>query len=444
MIEGKWSEAVIASNERAMYDYVCLSGVFTYAGSERTQMVTVFKGSRLPMSAACLAILFSIGITAWSQSPPIKIILTGQSMIRSDIRLYTPSVVSTLAPLLKGDVVFTNFEATVAEKGQPNETVPREGNSLTPPEAMDALKDLGFNILSLANNHSWDLRIPGIQNTIQEANRRSLAHAGTGNTLEEAAAPGYLHTPKVTVALVAVASGAIRPGAPATATRPGENELRVEAGNKPNEEDAQRILQGIRDASKRADLVIVYQHNHVYDKPFGTIFAEELPDRLVPPDWIKKWTHVEVEAGANVVVMHGAPVVQGVEIYHGRPIFYDLGNFIFNLPLTEATQLLEPIVWESVVASVEFQGKNLQSIKFRPIVLNQMGQGQVDTQDDHPYSLPEFPRPFIATRGLPKPATGEQARYILERLADLSRPFGTTVVVKDDTAEIKLKTNRHR
>jgi hypothetical protein len=72
-------------------------------------------------------------------------------------------------------------------------------------------------------------------------------------------------------------------------------------------------------------------------------------------------------------------------------------------------------------------------------VLNQMGQGQVDTQDDHPYSLPEFPRPFIATRGLPKPATGEQARYILERLADLSRPFGTTVVVKEDTAEIKLK-----
>jgi hypothetical protein len=40
---------------------------------------------------------------------------------------------------------------------------------------------------------------------------------------------------------------------------------------------------------------------------------------------------------------------------------------------------------------------------------------------------------------LPKPATGEQATYILKRLAELSRPFGTTVVVKDDTAEIKLK-----
>src|SRR6267154_6273981 len=181
------------------------------------------KRGQLALAATCLAILLTFGATAWPQSPPIQIILTGQSMIRSDIRLYSPSVVSTLAPLLKGDVVFTNFEATVAEKGQPNETVTRAGNSLTPPEAMDALKDLGFNMLSLANNHSWDLRVPGIQNTIQEANRRSLAHAGTGNTLEEAAAPGYLRAPKVTVALVAMASGLVRPGASATPSRPGEN-----------------------------------------------------------------------------------------------------------------------------------------------------------------------------------------------------------------------------
>ena len=402
-------------------------------------MLILPKRSRLALSATGLAILcLIIDSAAWSQSPPIKIILTGQSMIRSDIRLYTPSAVPTMSPLLKGDVVFTNFEATVAEKGQPNETAPREGNSLAPPEAMDALKDLGFNMFSLANNHVWDLKVPGVQNAIREAERRSIAHAGTGNTLEEATGAGYLRTAKGTVALLAMASGNLKPGAAATATRPGVSELRVEPGNKPNQEDAQRILQSIRDASKRADLVVVYQHNHVYDKPFAAIFEEELPDRLVPPDWIKAWTHAEVDAGADVVVLHGAPVVQGVEIYHDRPIFYDLGNFIFNLPLTEATQLLEPIVWESVIASVEFQGKNLHSVTFRPIALNQMGKGQVDTQDDHPYSLPEFPRPFIATRGLPAPVSGEKARYILQRLADSSRPFGTTVEVKGDTAEINL------
>jgi hypothetical protein len=77
------------------------------------------KGRQLVLAAARLAILFTSGLTGWSQSPPIKIILTGQSMIRSDIRLYTPSIVSTMVRLLKGDVVFTNFEATVAEKANP-------------------------------------------------------------------------------------------------------------------------------------------------------------------------------------------------------------------------------------------------------------------------------------------------------------------------------------
>ena len=91
-----------------------------------------------------------------------------------------------------------------------------------------------------------------------------------------------------------MASGLIADGASATPTRPGVNELRVE-GNAPNAEDARRILQSIRDARQQADLVIVYQHNHVFDKPFVTIMSEELPERLSPPDWLKKWTHAEVQ-----------------------------------------------------------------------------------------------------------------------------------------------------
>jgi poly-gamma-glutamate capsule biosynthesis protein CapA/YwtB (metallophosphatase superfamily) len=405
-------------------------------------MVKTLRCGRISVTAICLALTLYFCATVSSQSSPITVVLTGQTMIRSDIRLYTPSEVTTMSPLLKGDVVFTNFEATVAEKGQPNEMVTRQGNSLAPPEAMDALKDMGFNLFALSNNHSWDLKVPGIQNAIQEASRRNIVHAGTGNTVEQAVAPGYLSTPKGTVALVAMASGFVPAGGAATATRPGVDELRVDAARSPNEEDAQRILQSIRDASKKADLVIVYQHNHIYDKDFGTIFAEELPDRLSPPEWIKKWTHAEVDAGADIVVMHGAPVVQGVEIYRNRPIFYDLGNFLFNLPLTEATSLLEPIVWESVIASVDFQGRNLRSIKFQPISLNQMGHGQPDSEDNHPYSLPEFPRPFIATRGLPTPASGEKAGYILQRLADSSRPFGTIVTVNGDRAEIDLKRGK--
>ncbi len=388
-------------------------------------MTAQSKSRGISLAAGCVLALVALQ----AQSATLSITLTGQSMIRSDIRVHAPSEVPVIKSLLKGDVMFTNFETTIVDekKGQSH----MDGRFVSPPEAMDALQSFGFNLVSLANNHEFDLKVPGVENTLQEAGRLKLAHAGTGNTIQEAAAPGYLRTPKGTVALVAMASGLIPEGGSATATRPGVNELRVE-NDKPNQEDAERILQSIREAKKHADLVIVYEHNHVFDKPFRTIMLEELPERLAPPDWLKKWTHAEVDAGADIVVMHGAPLLHGIEIYHGRPIFFDLGNFIFQAPPIDVL-LDEPIDWESVVAYVDFQGKNLQSIRFRPIAMNKIGKGQADTQDEHTNNL------FLQTRGLPTPATGEQAHYILERLAGLSRPFGTTIEVKGDTAEIKLK-----
>jgi poly-gamma-glutamate capsule biosynthesis protein CapA/YwtB (metallophosphatase superfamily) len=355
-------------------------------------------------------------------------------MIRSDVRAHAPAAVATIKSLLqnsmgRGDVIFTNFETTIVDekKGQSH----LNGRFVSPPEALDALQSFGFNLVSFSNNHSWDLKVPGIENTLEEGKRLNLVHAGTGNNIQEAAAPGYLHTAKGTVALIGMASGLVEPGGSATATRPGVNELRVD-GEKPNEEDTTRILQSIREARKKADLVIVYEHNHVFAKPFQIMMLEELPIRLAPPDWLKKWTHAEIDAGADIVVMHGAPLLHGIEIYHGRPIFFDLGNFIFQAPPIDVL-LDEPINWESVVAYVDFQGKNLRSIQLRPIAMNKIGQGQADTQDEHTNNL------FLQTRGLPSPATGEQAHYILDRLADLSRPFGTTVEIKGDTAEIKLK-----
>jgi poly-gamma-glutamate capsule biosynthesis protein CapA/YwtB (metallophosphatase superfamily) len=399
------------------------------SGWEGMQMANAPKGRRLMLAAACVVTAGATLGTLHAQTGSFSITLTGQSMIRSDIREHAPGAVPVIKSLLKGDVVFTNFETTIVDerKGQSH----MDGRFVSPPEALDALQSFGFNLVSLANNHSFDLKVPGIENTLEEAKRLNLAHAGTGSNIDEAVAPGYLHTPKGTVALVAMASGLVTPGGSATASRPGVNELRVE-GNKPNEEDSQRILQSIREARKKADLVIVYEHNHVFDKPFQTIMIEELPERLAPPDWLKKWTHAEVDAGADIIVMHGAPLLHGIEIYHGRPIFFDLGNFIFQAPPIDVL-LDEPIDWESVVAYVEFQGKHLQSIKFRPVAQNKIGQGQADTQDEHTNNL------FLQTRGLPSPATGEQAHYILERLADLSRPFGTTVVVTGDAAEIQLK-----
>jgi poly-gamma-glutamate capsule biosynthesis protein CapA/YwtB (metallophosphatase superfamily) len=317
--------------------------------------------------AVLLATLCAIMVAVSAQSPAITIVLTGQSMIRSDLRATKPAVLPVMKGLLNGDVVFTNLEAAVAE---PGETIQEGRGFLTPPEALDALTTMGFNLLALSGNHAFDLKETGIRNTLRETDRRKIIHAGTGNTIADAAGPTFLQTPKGTIALVASASGLIAAGARATAERPGVNELRVLAGdreneatddlpgapaNTPNPEDSRRILQSIRDARQRADLVIVYQHNHVFaNRSFSTIFTEGMPERLAPNPWLVKWTHDEIDAGADIIVMHGAPLLHGVEIYRGRPIFYDLGNFIYNVPPT-LTYIDEPMAWESVVATVRFR-----------------------------------------------------------------------------------------
>jgi poly-gamma-glutamate capsule biosynthesis protein CapA/YwtB (metallophosphatase superfamily) len=394
-----------------------------------------------------LALCAGVG-PALAQDKGLSITLVGQSMIRSDIRATAPAAVPAIKSLLQGDVNFTNFEGTVFQEGQ---SVAQGRGFLAPAGALDALKSFGFNLLSLSNNHAFDLKGAGLANTLAAINERDIVHAGTGNTLAEAAAPAYLKTPNGTVALVASASGLMAPGARATETGPGVNELRIEAGDKqneaneelpatpgnsPNAEDTARILQNIRAARAHSDLVIVYQHNHVFsNRPFSAVFGEGLPERLAPPAWLKKWTHAEIDAGADIVVMHGAPLLHGVEIYRGKPIFYDLGNFIYNLP-PAITYIDEPINWESVVANVRFQAHKLQSVSLRPIVMNSIGEGQPDVHDEHTNNQ------YLDTRGLPSPARGMQASDILGRLARQSAPLGTKLVIKGDTAEIRLDGGR--
>jgi poly-gamma-glutamate synthesis protein (capsule biosynthesis protein) len=155
-------------------------------------------------------------------------------------------------------------------------------------------------------------------------------------------------------------------------------------------------------------------------------------ERLGPNRWLKDWTHAEVEAGADVVVMHGAPLLHGIEMFRGRPIFYCLGNFIYNVP-PAVTYISEPMSWESVVADLRYEGRALRSIELRPIAMNYVGNGQPDVHSQ--YTSNEF----LHTRGLPSPAEGAQARYILERVAEYSKPFGTRLAIDGAAASVELR-----
>jgi poly-gamma-glutamate capsule biosynthesis protein CapA/YwtB (metallophosphatase superfamily) len=402
-----------------------------------TGLDRIAKG--VSLAAACLSLTLAAvapahAAPARAQDRAITLTLVGQSMIRGDTRVDAPEAVPIITSLVKGDVAFTNFEAAVfdARKGETYQS----GRFATPPGAMEALQSFGFDLLSLANNHSFDIKTSGVVNTLETAERLKIGHAGTGRTMTDAARPYIIDTPKGRVAVVAIASGLVHDHR-ATATTPGVNELYV-VGPNPDPADVQRILEQVREAKKMADLVIVSEHNHHYpgvERPadFTQLLLSELPARLAPPDWLRPWAKQLVDAGADVVSMHGPPFLHGMEIYKGKPIFYSLGNFIFQVP-PESIHLEEPIMWESVVAEADFEGDTLKAIRFQPIAMNKLGKGLPNPHDQ--FDVNEFHR----TRGLPKPATGKQAQFLLERFAQFSKVYGTDIEITGDTARVRLPT----
>jgi poly-gamma-glutamate capsule biosynthesis protein CapA/YwtB (metallophosphatase superfamily) len=240
---------------------------------------------------------------------------------------------------------------------------------------------------------------------------RDFAYAGTGEDLPKATAPGYRESRGGRVALVSMASGAIREGAAATATRAGVNEVKLEKTGELNAEDVSRNLAAIREAAKNAAYVFAYQHNHYWDKDF----------RLTPV-WQRAWAKQCIDAGATAFISHGAPLLHGIEVYRGCPIFYDLGSLVFHSKTPVGYYI--PEVWDSAVADCIFENGRLASLELIPVALNEKGIGDGDK--------------FLETRGRPTIARGADAERILARLDRISSPMGLRIAQAGDVGRAIL------
>ncbi|MBL9200259.1 MAG: CapA family protein [Opitutaceae bacterium] len=355
-------------------------------------------------------------VSATRAGEPLRLVLAGQALIKHDVRESSPQKFAAIRGLLdagSADAVFTNLEVAIDNgRGQPTRTT--QFFHATKPTVVDALKSWGFNLLSLSNNHAFDLGPDGVLGTIDAVRERGFVHAGTGATLAAAAAPAILTTKRGRVALVSFGSGKLGEGAAATATRAGLNEVRLdEKSREIVREDAERVFAALRAAATSAEVVIAYQHDHYWE-----------PDNRVTPAWKRPFAKACIDAGATVFVSHGAPLLHGIELHRGRPIFYDLGGLVFHTITAPGYYL--PEVWEGAIARAEFSGGRVTALTLHPIALNERGEGE-----------PPDKR-YYETRGVPSPATGAQARAVLERLARLSAAFGTRLSVEGGAARLIL------
>ena len=212
--------------------------------------------------------------------------------------------------------------------------------------------------------------------------------------------------------------------------------------------DLEENLRQVREARRQADWIIVSHHNQEYMGP------RWLPDGRrgdVPeqPEHVAEFAHACIDAGADVFACHGPHYLMGVEIYKDRPVFYSLGNLIFENealrftpaypyerfglgPLATPADFfdartgagtrghpVDPKYWETIVATCRFDGGKLQEIRLHPV---ELGLGRPRSQ-----------------RGRPLLAAGEAAQKTIANMQRLCAPYGTKVGARDGVGVISVR-----
>ncbi|MDX0821626.1 capsule biosynthesis protein CapA [Sinorhizobium medicae] len=404
--------------------------------------------------------------------------VTGQSLIKHDIRdIPAPAFREVQSLLRKADLSFTNFEGTILGT---HGGWPLKGSffGCSDPAVLDALGAIGFQALSLSNNHAFDLGPSGVLSTLEEVEKRGFLHAGLGRNAREVSRASIATINQRRIALVAMDGG---PGpdfmyaADADENRPerpGVNRLRLSQllevddvafeqiravrdkigytaidlandsqpddpprldpqaevaiarcvfkrsdrygrGVRIDEVDMARNLAAIASAARDEALVIAYLHHHHWASDWYQL-----------PEWVSGVAKRCIDAGASMFVSHGAPVLQPVEIYRGRPIFYSLGNFIFHVRSEKSTWTAAE-VWESVVGVCSFASDNsLIDISFHPVVI-----GGDDGLEDG----------VLERRLVPQLVTGDSAVRILGRLQEQSARLGAHIEISGNVGRLQAR-----
>ena len=411
-----------------------------------------------------------------------------------------PRFLSLVEIFRNADVGYTNLEMLMHDfEHSPG----LAGGTFTASEPAN-LKELqwaGINLVSTANNHNYDYGEKGVLTNIKHIREAELSFAGTGRNLSEARGPGYLDTAAGRIALISASStfhdaGRAMDQRPDISGRPGLNALRhttaytvdkrafdamrrvsrelgFEARNAaqrrfrpkgaimedndtqinflgrkflrgeefststtPNRRDMEENLKWIEDAVRMADWVFVSFHCHEN--------GQSMDD---PPEFLQTFARACIDAGADGFLGHGPHVTRGIEIHRGRPIFYSLGNFIFQNDTVRWQPALnyesvglgpnatpadfydkrsendtrgfpgDSVYWQSVVAECRFEERKLDQITLHPI---DMGHGKPRSQ-----------------RGRPVIAKGPVMRVALDRTKRLSKRFGTEVEIENGVGVIR-------
>lgn len=274
-----------------------------------------------------------------------------------------------LLPLRQGDLRIVNLECALIADGTP---IFKDGANLKgDPRTVAALASIPFDVACLANNHTVDYGPEGLQETKHLLQRNNVQSLGAGRSDDEAYQPLVVSAGKARVGLVNFCEG--------------EDCTAAQSGPGMAGWDLCRVVRTVRELKNNVDVIIVITH----------CGREYIP---LPPPYVVEAFHRIAEAGPDAVLGHHAHVPQGIEIVHGVPLFYSLGNFVFD----QQTDLFYRKVGYFV--SIELTGKRLSGIRLIPYSIS-------------PYGLRRI--------------KGTQLRWFFERLRCVSDPLSDKEKVRE-------------
>ena len=210
-----------------------------------------------------------------------------------------------LAFLQEGDLFILNQEFPFGTTGEAMEE--KEYTFRVPPDLVSVPVDLGVDLVTLANNHILDFGRGPLTETLKALEGAGIAHVGAGEDLDAAKALKTFEIQGKTLGFL---------GASRVIPEGSWNASRYNSGVFTTY-DATQLVEEIRKAKESCDFVAVLVHWGIERNTF-------------PEDYQKTLACQYIDAGADVVIGSHPHVLQGIEYYQGKPIFYSLGNFIFS------------------------------------------------------------------------------------------------------------------
>ena len=247
-----------------------------------------------------------------------RIGLTGDVMLGRlvDDRQRQRSVTAVWGDLpdrLRGlDGLFVNLECALSTRGEPWRRTERAFHFRADPDwAVPALDEAGVDCCALANNHVLDFEEAALSDTLDALDAADVAHAGAGRTRTEAFDPAVVAVNDLDVAFVSLTDNT--PEYAATETTPGTAYVAI----------------AVDDAETRAAVDDVLDRARAHDPDLLVASLHWGPNMVeTPPERFRTFAHWLVDRGVDVVHGHSAHVFQGVEVYRGRPVLYDTGDFV--------------------------------------------------------------------------------------------------------------------